>query len=79
MTIQTAVLIETLFEFGAEVTGLLAIFFTQDHAAAATTKLEYPFTWKGMNDEEFDWCIEQTLFAFKRQPTIKHDLDDAEI
>lgn len=64
MTIQTAVLIETLIELGAEVTwSSCNIFSTQDHAAAAIAKAGVPvFAWKGMNEEEFNWCIEQTLF-----------------
>ncbi len=63
MTIQTAVLIETLVELGAEVRwSSCNIFSTQDHAAAAIAKAGIPvFAWKGMNEEEFDWCIEQTL------------------
>src|SRR6187549_1891898 len=67
MTIQTAVLIETLKELGAEVTwSSCNIFSTQDHAAAAIAKAGIPvYAWKGMNNEEFDWCIEQTLFAFE--------------
>lgn len=64
MTIQTAVLIETLVELGAEVRwSSCNIFSTQDHAAAAVAAAGVPvFAWKGMNNEEFDWCIEQTLF-----------------
>ena len=64
MTIQTAVLIETLIELGAEVRwSSCNIFSTQDHAAAAIAAKGIPvFAWKGMNAEEFDWCIEQTLF-----------------
>ncbi len=64
MTIQTAVLIETLVELGAEVRwSSCNIFSTQDHAAAAVAAAGVPvFAWKGMNEEEFDWCIEQTLF-----------------
>ncbi|QDT94538.1 adenosylhomocysteinase [Gimesia algae] len=64
MTIQTAVLIETLTALGAEVRwSSCNIFSTQDHAAAAIAATGVPvFAWKGMNDEEFDWCIEQTLF-----------------
>jgi adenosylhomocysteinase len=67
MTIQTAVLIETLVDLGAEVSwSSCNIFSTQDHAAAAIAAVGIPvFAWKGMNEEEFDWCIEQTLFAFK--------------
>ncbi|GAB1430618.1 adenosylhomocysteinase [Ignavibacteria bacterium] len=63
MTIQTAVLIETLIELGAEVTwSSCNIFSTQDHAAAAIAAAGIPvYAWKGMNNEEFDWCIEQTL------------------
>ena len=64
MTIQTAVLIETLVEMGAQVTwSSCNIFSTQDHAAAAIAAAGIPvYAWKGMNEEEFDWCIEQTLF-----------------
>ena len=64
MTIQTAVLIETLVELGADVTwSSCNIFSTQDHAAAAMAAAGIPvYAWKGMNEEEFDWCIEQTLF-----------------
>ena len=64
MTIQTAVLIETLTALGAEVRwSSCNIFSTQDHAAAAIAATGVPvFAWKGMNEEEFDWCIEQTLF-----------------
>ena len=63
MTIQTAVLIETLVELGAEVRwSSCNIFSTQDHAAAAVAAAGVPvFAWKGMNEEEFDWCIEKTL------------------
>lgn len=63
MTIQTAVLIETLVELGAEVRwSSCNIYSTQDHAAAAIAAAGVPvFAWKGMNNEEFDWCIEQTL------------------
>src|ERR1700741_1538491 len=63
MTIQTAVLIETLIHLGAEVRwSSCNIFSTQDHAAAAVAAAGVPvFAWKGMNAEEFDWCIEQTL------------------
>jgi adenosylhomocysteinase len=64
MTIQTAVLIETLVALGAEVTwSSCNIFSTQDHAAAAIAAAGISvYAWKGMNEEEFDWCIEQTLF-----------------
>jgi adenosylhomocysteinase len=70
MTIQTAVLIETLKELGAEVTwSSCNIFSTQDHAAAAIAKAGIPvYAWKGMNNEEFDWCIEQTLFFPDGEP-----------
>ena len=78
MTIQTAVLIETLIDLGAEVTwSSCNIFSTQDHAAAAIAKAGIPvFAWKGMNDQEFDWCIEQTLFAFKDNKPLNMILDD---
>ncbi len=78
MTIQTAVLIETLKELGAEVTwSSCNIFSTQDHAAAAIAKAGIPvYAWKGMNEEEFDWCIEQTLFAFKGNKPLNMILDD---
>ncbi|NJN26085.1 MAG: adenosylhomocysteinase [Cyclobacteriaceae bacterium] len=78
MTIQTAVLIETLIELGAEVSwSSCNIFSTQDHAAAAIAKAGIPvFAWKGMNEEEFDWCIEQTLFAFEDGKALNMILDD---
>ncbi|MFZ6050897.1 adenosylhomocysteinase [Halocola ammonii] len=78
MTIQTAVLIETLVELGADVTwSSCNIFSTQDHAAAAIAATGVPvFAWKGMNAEEFDWCIEQTLFAFKDGQPLNMILDD---
>ena len=78
MTIQTAVLIETLTELGAEVTwSSCNIFSTQDHAAAATAVIGTPvYAWKGMNEEEFDWCIEQTLFAFEKGESLNMILDD---
>ena len=78
MTIQTAVLIETLVELGAEVTwSSCDIFSTQDHAAAAIAAAGIPvFAWKGMNEEEFDWCIEQTLFAFEGGKALNMILDD---
>ena len=78
MTIQTAVLIETLIELGAEVTwSSCNIFSTQDHAAAAIAATGIPvFAWKGMNEEEFDWCIEQTLFSFKDNQPLNMILDD---
>lgn len=78
MTIQTAVLIETLVELGAEVTwSSCNIFSTQDHAAAAIAAAGVPvFAWKGMNNEEFDWCIEQTLHAFKDGKALNMILDD---
>ncbi len=78
MTIQTAVLIETLVDLGAEVSwSSCNIFSTQDHAAAAIAETGVPvFAWKGMNEEEFDWCIEQTLFAFKDNKPLNMILDD---
>jgi adenosylhomocysteinase len=78
MTIQTAILIETLTALGAEVTwSSCNIFSTQDHAAAAIAKSGVPvYAWKGMNDQEFDWCIEQTLFAFKDNQPLNMILDD---
>ncbi|HTO38252.1 MAG TPA: adenosylhomocysteinase [Brumimicrobium sp.] len=78
MTIQTAVLIETLVELGADVTwSSCNIFSTQDHAAAAIAAAGVPvFAWKGMNEEEFDWCIEQTLFAFEGGQPLNMILDD---
>lgn len=78
MTIQTAVLIETLVELGAEVSwSSCNIFSTQDHAAAAIARAGIPvYAWKGMNEEEFDWCIEQTLFAFKDGKPLNMILDD---
>jgi adenosylhomocysteinase len=78
MTIQTAVLIETLVDLGAEVTwSSCNIFSTQDHAAAAIAAAGIPvYAWKGMNEEEFDWCIEQTLFAFKDGQPLNMILDD---
>jgi adenosylhomocysteinase len=78
MTIQTAVLIETLIELGADVTwSSCNIFSTQDHAAAAIAAAGVPvFAWKGMNEEEFNWCIEQTLFAFKDGKPLNMILDD---
>ncbi len=78
MTIQTAVLIETLTALGADVKwSSCNIFSTQDHAAAAIAVTGVPvYAWKGMNDEEFDWCIEQTLhFGEDRQP-LNMILDD---
>ena len=78
MTIQTAVLIETLRDLGAEVSwSSCNIFSTQDHAAAAIAEAGIPvYAWKGMNDEEFDWCIEQTLFAFEDGKPLNMILDD---
>jgi adenosylhomocysteinase len=78
MTIQTAVLIETLIDLGAEVSwSSCNIFSTQDHAAAAIAQKGIPvFAWKGMNEEEFDWCIEKTLFAFKDNKPLNMILDD---
>jgi adenosylhomocysteinase len=70
MTVQTAVLIETLVELGADVTwSSCNIFSTQDHAAAAIAETGVPvYAWKGMTDEEFDWCIEQTIIFPDGQP-----------
>ncbi len=78
MTIQTAVLIETLTALGAEVTwSSCNIFSTQDQAAAAIAATGVPvFAWKGMNEEEFDWCIEQTLTAFEGGKPLNMILDD---
>jgi len=78
MTIQTAVLIETLVELGADVTwSSCNIFSTQDHAAAAIAAAGIPvFAWKGMNEEEFDWAIEQTLRTFKDGKPLNMILDD---
>ena len=78
MTIQTAVLIETLVHLGAEVSwSSCNIFSTQDQAAAAIAERGIPvFAWKGMNEEEFDWCIEQTLYAFKDGKPLNMILDD---
>jgi adenosylhomocysteinase len=78
MTIQTAVLIETLVELGAQVSwSSCNIFSTQDHAAAAIAAAGIPvFAWKGMNEEEFDWAIEQTLFAFEDNQPLNMILDD---
>jgi adenosylhomocysteinase len=78
MTIQTAVLIETLKELGADVTwSSCNIFSTQDHAAAAIAAAGIPvYAWKGMTEEEFDWCIEQTLFAFEDGKPLNMILDD---
>jgi adenosylhomocysteinase len=77
MTIQTAVLIETLVELGAEVTwSSCNIFSTQDHAAAAIAATGVPvYAWKGETDEEFDWCIEQSLFFPDGKP-LNLILDD---
>lgn len=77
MTIQTAVLIETLVELGADVTwSSCNIFSTQDHAAAAIAAAGVPvYAWKGMTDEEFDWCIEQTIIFPDGQP-LNMILDD---
>ena len=78
MTIQTAVLIETLVALGAEVTwSSCNIFSTQDHAAAAIAAAGIAvYAWKGMNEEEFDWCIEQTLFFGESREPLNMILDD---
>jgi len=78
MTIQTAVLIETLVELGANVTwSSCNIFSTQDHAAAAIAAAGIPvYAWKGMNEDEFDWCIRQTLFFGEERQPLNLILDD---
>src|SRR3990170_4867183 len=78
MTIQTAVLIETLVALGAEVTwSSCNIFSTQDHAAAAIAAAGIQvYAWKGLNEEEFDWCIEQTLFFGEDRKPLNMILDD---
>ncbi|MCL4116029.1 UNVERIFIED_CONTAM: hypothetical protein GTU68_057960 [Idotea baltica] len=78
MTIQTAVLIETLVDLGADVRwSSCNIFSTQDHAAAAVAAAGVPvFAWKGLNEEEFDWCIEQTLFFGDESKPLNMILDD---
>ena len=78
MTIQTAVLIETLVALGADVTwSSCNIFSTQDHAAAAIAEAGVPvYAWKGMNEEEFDWCIAQTLFFGEDRKPLNMILDD---
>jgi adenosylhomocysteinase len=78
MTIQTAVLIETLVDLGADVTwSSCNIFSTQDHAAAAIAAAGIPvYAWKGMNEEEFDWCIRQTLFFGADRQPLNLILDD---
>ncbi len=78
MTIQTAVLIETLVELGAEVSwSSCNIFSTQDHAAAAIAAAGIPvYAWKGMTEEEYEWCIDQTLFAFEGGKALNMILDD---
>ncbi|UOQ53382.1 adenosylhomocysteinase [Hymenobacter cellulosivorans] len=78
MTIQTAVLIETLIALGADVTwSSCNIFSTQDHAAAAIAAAGIPvYAWKGMNEEEFNWCIEQTLYFGEEREPLNMILDD---
>jgi len=78
MTIQSAVLIETLIDLGAEVTwSSCNIFSTQDHAAAAIASKGIPvYAWKGMNENEFNWCIEQTLFFGEERKQLNMILDD---
>ena len=78
MTIQTAVLIETLVELGADVTwSSCNIFSTQDHAAAAIAAAGIPvYAWKGMNEEEFNWCIEQSLYFGDERRPLNMILDD---
>ena len=81
MTIQTAVLIETLKALGAQVQwSSCNIFSTQDHAAAAIAAAGIPvYAWKGMSNEEFDWCIEQTLWFGKDRQPLNMILDDGVI
>ncbi|TDN95552.1 adenosylhomocysteinase [Salegentibacter sp. 24] len=78
MTVQTAVLIETLISLGADVTwSSCNIFSTQDHAAAAIAAAGIPvYAWKGMTEEEFNWCIEQTLFFGEQREPLNMILDD---
>ena len=78
MTIQTAVLIETLVALGAQVSwSSCNIFSTQDHAAAAIAAAGIPvFAWKGETDGEYNWCIEQTLKAFPNGEPLNMILDD---
>jgi len=78
MTIQSAVLIETLIDLGADVTwSSCNIFSTQDHAAAAIASKGIPvYAWKGMNEDEFNWCIEQTLFFGEKKEPLNMILDD---
>ena len=78
MTIQTAVLVETLIDLGADVTwSSCNVFSTQDHAAAAiAAKGISVYAWKGMNEEEFNWCIEQTLFFGEEKKPLNMILDD---
>ncbi len=78
MTIQTAVLIETLVALGADVTwSSCNIFSTQDHAAAAIAAAGIPvYAWKGLSEEEFNWCIEQTLFFGEERKPLNMILDD---
>ncbi len=78
MTIQTAVIIKSLVKLGANVTwSSCNIFSTQDHAAAAIAKMGVPiYAWKGMNEKEFDWCIEQTLFFGEERKPLNMILDD---
>ncbi|MDU0369414.1 adenosylhomocysteinase [Hymenobacter endophyticus] len=78
MTIQTAVLIETLIELGADVTwSSCNIFSTQDHAAAAIAAAGIPvYAWKGLSEEDFNWCIEQTLFFGEERQPLNMILDD---
>src|SRR5580698_8711595 len=78
MTIQTAVLIETLTHLGAEVTWTSCnIFSTQDHAAAAIAKTGVPvFAWKGETEPEYDWCLQKQIFAFEGGKGPNMILDD---
>lgn len=78
MTVQTAILIETLTALGAQVSwSSCNIFSTQDHAAAAIAKTGVPvFAWKGETDEEYEWCVDQTIFAFENNLPLNMILDD---
>jgi adenosylhomocysteinase len=76
MTIQTAVLIETLIALGAEVTWSSCNIFSLKIKLLLQLLLEFKFTWKGLNEEDFDWCIEQTLFFGEDRQPLNMILDD---